>query len=54
MDKKSRTKKKHRKPLRDKIDPEDIDADFLFYEIEIELYLECMRLDEKRRQDYIV
>ena len=50
MDKKSR-KKKHRKPLRDKIDS---NADSLLYEIELDLYLECMRLDKKRKQKYIV
>jgi len=53
MDKKSR-KKKHRKPLRDKIDSEDIGIDSILYEIELDLYLECIRLDRKRKQKYIV
>ena len=55
MEKKQKKQKKRKKrKLRDKIDPEDS----MLYEIELielELFLECMRLDKKRkRRHYIV
>jgi len=51
MSKKKKTKRERRK-LRDKIDP---DEESLLSQIELDLYLECMELDKKRkRRDYIV
>ena len=51
MNKKKKNPKR-RKPLRDRIDP---DEESLLYQIELDLYLECMELDKKRkRRDYIV
>lgn len=50
MSKTRKKVKRKRKPLRDRIDPYD-----LLYDIELDLYLECMELDEKRkRRHYIV
>ena len=52
MSKNKNKRKKRRTPLRDRIDP---DEESLFYQIELDLYLACMELDEKRkRRDYIV
>ena len=51
---KKKKKRKKRKPLRDKIDP-DAELSWLLADMELELYLQCMRLDKKRkRKHYIV
>lgn len=52
--KKKRKKTKRRKPLRDRLDPEE-ELNLLLADMELELYLQCMRLDKKRkRRNYIV
>lgn len=49
-EKQEKHKKRKKRKLRDKIDPYD-----LLYDIELDLYLECMELDRKRkRRHYIV
>ena len=47
QEKRKRERKKRK--LRDKIDPYE-----LLYDIELELYLACMELDEKRKRRYYV
>ena len=45
-----RKKRKRKRKLRDRMDSNE-----LLYDIELDLYLECMELDRKRkRRDYIV